>query len=414
MLVKPKDGIVHSTMTFVMAASCNRAPVCDEAHRERHGEKAILSSMECTIVEYLSEQQASFADVPLNDVDSLILSTIAYFNFEKGAIGRCMPFELVPLPIAVCGISHDDLYGGIWLSRMGGDDFLKALLASPRFMSLEVGYYINDVSSHFEKQFSAVTFFLPDGSAYAAFRGTDNTLAGWKEDFNLSFMEEVPSQISARTYLEDIADTSPTHLFIGGHSKGGNLAEYAALTCREQTFGKIDRIFNHDGPGFAFMKNERIDSPEYRSKLSKTVPESSVFGMLMENRDDYRVVRATGILFAQHATTHWLIEGNDFITIDAVGPESVIVSSTLTNWAALYDSDKRALLIDAAYDILRATNADSWSELAKDPTGNALAIAEAVAQLPSDMRVTLFRMIRDIIPVLSSEASGHLREKLDI
>ena len=260
--------------------------------------------MNSTIVEYLDEQREPFDAVPLNDVDSLVFSTISYFSFEKGAIGRTVPTELVPLPVAICGISHADLYGDIWLSHMGGDEFLSALLASPRYSELKVGYYANDVSNHFEKQFAAITFFFPDGSAYVAYRGTDNSLAGWKEDFNLTFMEEVPSQVSARTYLEDITDTEPTRLYVGGHSKGGNLAEYAALTCREQTFDKVERIFSHDGPGFAFTPTLRIDSPAYKAKLSKTVPESSVFGMLMESRPDYRVVRANGVLFAQHASTH--------------------------------------------------------------------------------------------------------------
>ena len=368
--------------------------------------------MERTIVEYLLEQRASFVDVPLNNVDSLVLSTIAYFNFEKGVIGRTPPSERIPLSTAICGISHEDLYGGIWLSHMGGDDLLEALLTSPRFMDLQVGYYINEVSSHFEKQFAGITFFLPDDAAYVAFRGTDSSLAGWKEDFNLTFMSEVPSQISARTYLEDIAGTGAKHLYVGGHSKGGNLAEYAALTCRKQTFEKIERVFNHDGPGFAFMPNERIESPEYKERLQKTVPESSIFGMLMENRANYRVVRAKGILFSQHASTHWVIEENDFVSVGAISPEAALISNTLTSWAASYEPEKRALFIDAAYDVLSAAGADTWAELAEVRPANALAIAIAVKKIPADMRATLLGMIRDIAPILGSEAAKQARDRL--
>ena len=364
------------------------------------------------MVEYLFERRASFADEPLNDVDSLILSTVAYFNFEHGAIGRIVPTELVPLPVAICGISHDDLYGGIWLARMGGGEFLQALLASPRFMDLKVGYYINEVSSHFEKQFAAVTFFLPDGTAYAAFRGTDNSLAGWKEDFNLTFMKEVPSQISARTYLEDIAGTNPARLYVGGHSKGGNLAEYAALTCREQTFAKVERIFNHDGPGFAFEVSKRIDDAAYRAKLSKTVPESSVFGMLMEGRADYRVVQSTGVLFAQHASTHWVVENGDFVEVGKISPEAAILSSTMNSWAKSYEPEKRELFIDAVYDIFCAADADTWRELSENPSGAALAMAGAVAKLPADMRATLLRMVRDLAPIVGSETAKHARAHL--
>ncbi len=368
--------------------------------------------MEHTIVEYLHKQRASLEDVPLSDVDSIILATIAYFNFENGTLARTMPTELVPLPIAICGIAHKDLFGGIWLERMGGDEFLAALLTSPRFMDLNVGYYVNEVSGHFEKQFAACTFFFPDGSAYAAFRGTDNSLAGWKEDFNLTFMEEVPSQISARTYLEDIAGTDPAHLYVGGHSKGGNLAEYAALTCREQTFAKVERVFNHDGPGFAFKASKRIDEPAYKAKLSKTVPESSVFGMLMESRADYRVVQSTGVLFAQHASTHWVVENGDFVEVGKISPEAAILSSTMNSWAKSYEPEKRELFIDAVYDIFCAADADTWRELSENPSGAALAMAGAVAKLPADMRMTLLHMVRDLAPIVGSETAKHARAHL--
>ena len=368
--------------------------------------------MDSTIIDYLAKQRASFSDVPLNEVDSLVLSTISYYRFENGTLGRTVPSEIVPLPVAVCGISRDELYGGFWLSRMGGDEFLAEVLASPRFMELKVGYYANDVSNHFEKQFSAVTFFLPDDTVYIAFRGTDNSLAGWKEDFNLTFMEEVPSQISARTYLEDIADMHAAPLFVGGHSKGGNLAEYAALTCRNQTFEKVVSIFNHDGPGFAFIPSDRFDTPAYDAKLRKTVPESSVFGMLMENRTRYRVVRAAGVLFTQHASTRWAVEGDDFVTLDQISPEAAIISGTLNSWAKLYEPDKRELFIDVVYDIFCAANAETLAEFSENRTSSALAVAGAAAKLPADMRSTLLDMIRDIAPIIGVEAAKKAKDKL--
>ena len=361
--------------------------------------------MDSTIVEYLMEQRSRFADEPLNEVDSLVFSTIAYFNFEKGALASVVPSTLVPLPVAACGIAHHDLYGGIWLERMGGDGFLAALLTSPRFMDVEVGYYANEVSNHFEKQFSAITFFLPNDEAYVAFRGTDNSLAGWKEDFNLTFMDELPSQVSARTYLEDIAGTGARRLFVGGHSKGGNLAEYAALTCREQTFDQVARVFNHDGPGFATAPGERIDEPAYREKLDKTVPGSSVFGMLMENRDCYRVVRSSGMLFMQHASTHWAVEGNRFVTLEAISPEAAIITNTLNSWSSLYDREERELFIDTIYEVLRAANAETWSDFLQDRFANALAVAEATASLPPDMRSKILAMLRDIAPIVRSETA---------
>ena len=361
------------------------------------------------ITEYLLEQRAPFDSVPLCDVDSLVFSTIAYFNFEAGVLGNTVPSEIVPLPVAVCGISHQDLFGGIWLEGMGGDEFLAALLTSPRFMGVEVGYYINEISNHFEKQFSAVSFFLPTGEVFVAYRGTDNTLAGWKEDFNLTYMRELPSHVSARTYLEDIASLDASRLFVGGHSKGGNLAEYASLTCRESTFAKIERVFNHDGPGFSFAPSERIDSGDYNAKLDKTVPGSSVFGMLMETRDCYRVVRSTGVLFSQHASTHWSVEDGRFVELDGLNPQVEIIAGTLNSWKDLYDSDEREMFIDAVFEVLRSADADTWSEFSRNPSESARAIAEATAKLPADMRTTILGMIADIAPILASKVTEKIR-----
>ncbi|MBQ9042810.1 MAG: DUF2974 domain-containing protein [Eggerthellaceae bacterium] len=357
------------------------------------------------ITGYLLEQRASFREAPLSDVDSLVFSTIAYFNFEAGELGNTVPSELVPLPVAVCGIAHHNLYGDIWLERMGGDEFLSALLASPRFMDVKVGYYVNEVSNHFEKQFSAVSFFLPTDEVYVAYRGTDNTIAGWKEDFNLTHTRELPSHVSARSYLEDIADLGASRLFVGGHSKGGNLAEYAVLTCRENTFAKVARVFNHDGPGFVFPPSERIDSAEYVAKLDKTVPGSSVFGMLMETRDRIRIVQSSGVLFLQHASTHWAVEDGSFVELANLSPEAEIVTNVLNSWKDLYDNDKRELFIDAVFEVLWAADADTWSEFSQHPAETARAIAEATIKLPPDMRATIVSMIGDIAPILASEVT---------
>lgn len=367
------------------------------------------------IIEYLGTQRASFSEVPLTEVDSLVLSTIVYLNFDKGTLGATVPSESVALPVALCGVERSELIDRMWLARMGGDEFILALLQSPRFMELRVGYFVNEVSSHFEKQFCAITFFFPDGSVYVAFRGTDNTLAGWKEDFNITFMKETPSQISARTYLEDIADVARqagASLNVGGHSKGGNLAEYAALTCRQQTFDLVERIFNHDGPGFAFRVSDRIDEAAYNAKLRKTVPESSVFGMLMETRENYRIVKSTGFLFAQHAATHWEVSDGQFAGAERISPEAEVIFGTLNKWAHTYEPSQRELFIDTVYKLFCATNAESWGEMNDHLSMNARAIVEAVAGLSPTMRSTLLGMFRDVANILGNEALRHVLSAL--
>ena len=368
------------------------------------------------LVKYFAERRESFSDAQLTEVDSLILSTLAYLYFESGVLGHTDPAQHVPLPAALRGVRRRELFGANWplYSLMGADTLLTALLESPRFMELEVGGYVSELSSRPAKQFSAITFFLPEGSAYVAYRGTDNSLAGGKEDLNLMFEEGVPSQVRARAYLEDVARKGDSRLYVGGHSKGGHLAEYAALTCDDQTYGRIGRVFNHDGPGFAFAPSARIESDEYAAKLSKTVPGSSVVGMLMEDRSLVRVVRSSGFLFDQHAPMHWVVKDGGFVELDAISPEASVVVATLNGWAASSGVDRRRLFVNTVFDVLGAAGAETWNELGRNCPASVGAIVSALRQLPSDMRDVVFGTLRDIASLVGAETVRHVRRALPV
>ena len=174
--------------------------------------------------------------------------------------------------------------------------------------------YINKIDEEEEKQFSAITVLMPDDTIYVSYRGTDNTIVGWKEDFNMSFKSHVASQLDSVKYLEEIAKEYPNiKLRVGGHSKGGNLAQYAALCTDEGTYRRIIAIYDHDGPSFLEDPSPRRTTAEYDRKLHKLVPESSAFGMILERRDDYRVVQSSASAIFQHHPFSWMVEGDDFV-----------------------------------------------------------------------------------------------------
>lgn len=357
-----------------------------------------------TIVTYLGECRESFSDVPLNEVDSLVLSTIAYFYVEHGRLAGVSADEHLQLPLALCGVRAADLFGVTWVSRMGGEALLHALFESPRFMEISVGNYITEMSQADEKQFAALTFYLPDGSAYVAFRGTDSSLVGWKEDFNISYLHAVPSQTRALAYLQDAASRCEGPLYVGGHSKGGNLAEYAALTCDDELFARIVGVFSHDGPAFAHEPSARMHDAAYVAKFHKSIPESSVIGMFMESRKDLTIVHSEGVLFAQHASTHWAVEDGAFVRADAITPDAEIVGRTVNRWASAYEPAKRELLVNALFDVLGAGDAATWAEWGKDYLGNSRAVLEAAFKLPPDLRNELIGMFMDIAIVFGGEA----------
>lgn len=356
------------------------------------------------LVDYVLGNFATFAEDPFNEADSLVLSTLSYCYMERGALGSLPPSARVPLPLALCGIPHADLFGTIFLATTGGPELLAAVLQSPRFAPLQVSNAVSRFSEEDQLQFSAVTVHLPDQTAYVAFRGTDSSTAGWKEDFNLSFMREIPSQKLAREYVEDVAAAGAARIVTGGHSKGGNLSEYAALTCNDATFERIDRVYNFDGPAFAFAPSDRIHDPAYAAKLHKIVPGSSIFGMIMEKRSGIRAVKAQGVSLQQHASTRWVVEDGGFVDLEGLTPEAEAFDRALHNWTELNDPAQREPLVEALFNAIDATEIDTWADLAVDPLprlGNAL---KAMGDLPPDVRNALL----NLAAYLAKESLGNL------
>ena len=195
----------------------------------------------------------SYQVAPFNDIDNLIYTQLSYALWD-GILSSSFDEE-VTLSDAVEEFfrsERDRLQqeDGFFSS----DDMLKLMRAiqhAERYKNNKLFGYVSQIDVSSAKQFSAMCFALEDGTIYVAYRGTDNTMVGWREDFNLSFMYTIPSQHLALNYLHDVAiHREKTMLRVGGHSKGGNFAVYASAFCDPLIAGRILEVYNHDGPGF--------------------------------------------------------------------------------------------------------------------------------------------------------------------
>ncbi len=180
--------------------------------------------------------------------------------------------------------------------------------------------FVSIIDEVAEIQFSAVTVELDDETVYIAYRGTDDTLVGWKEDLNMSFMDVVPAQAEALAYLEQVLHKHDYRkVYIGGHSKGGNLAVYAAVHVEDILQSSIVEVFNNDGPGF---KDNILSKQQYMNisdRITTLVPQNSVVGLLLEHDETYQVVKSSqssGIM--QHDGFSWEVLGNDFIYLPSL------------------------------------------------------------------------------------------------
>ena len=336
-----------------------------------------------SIVTYIEREQRTFIESPVNPVDSLVFSSLCYFNFDQLVLKpelsavRCSLDTHTSTPVllsdilALCEVNS--LTEGSWLKDSEETvRFIQAIRASRRYRDVSVALFVDETSDAVDKQFSACTFFFESGQgimAYIAFRGTDGTLTGWKEDFNLSYKPVIPSQRSALAYVSGVSSATTCQLILGGHSKGGNLAQYAALCTDEGTYRRIIAIYDHDGPSFLEDPSPRRTTAEYDRKLHKLVPESSAFGMILERRDDYRVVQSSASAIFQHHPFSWMVEGDDFVYQQDLNASAQFFDEALDTWLRSKTPAERERFIQTIYDLIMQTNATSWGRF-PNPSGS--------------------------------------------
>lgn len=266
-----------------------------------------------------------------NDVDALILSRLSYFPFDgivSEDINSKITISSASKQFFASDINNDKV---LWDSDT---DLLKACAQSARFKNMKLSGYVNTVEKEKQMQFSAVIIEMNSGCYFISFRGTDNTIIGWQEDFNMYYMFPLPSQRTAVEYLENAAKALNGQFYLGGHSKGGNLAVYASLFCSEKTRNRILEIYNHDGPGFDSKVIEQSGFKSVRSKIHTFVPQSSIFGMMFEHAEDYTIVKSSQKGFLQHDIYSWEVKRNSLVSL-----------TTMTNTSTFFDHTLSQLLV---------------------------------------------------------------------
>lgn len=355
------------------------------------------------ILDYLDWRgDIRMANAPFNEVDNLLLSELSYVAFDGILPGieddTWMTVEEAA-KIFFSQHNKEEIYEDRSLIAKA-PLVLEKMAKTERFQMMRLSCYVNRIDDEEEKQFSALLAECQDGTFFVAFRGTDDTLIGWKEDFNMSYISAVPSQLEAVSYLEQVAKKVDGRLRLGGHSKGGNLAVYAAVHCQEAIKEQILEIYNNDGPGFS---KEMLVSEAYekmRERIFTIVPQTSVIGMLLEHEEDYLVTKSNQSGIMQHDPLSWEVRGPKFVYLDDVKKNSRILDKTLKNWINEMASEQREAFVMTLFQVLSETGAKNVSELSEDRLGNLGALiktAKAVKQMTEEDQEMLAKVVRALI-----------------
>ena len=340
-------------------------------------------------------------DVPFtvdefNDVDNLILAFLAYTVFD----------DIVPEDGE--GISLEEARD-LYFMRHDREDVMREtnpifrapllmddMLTGNRFGSTVLSNYVSIVDQEKGAQFSALTYKLADGTAYIAYRGTDTSLLGWREDFNMSYLSATEGQRLAAAYLDQMNRRIKTPVRVGGHSKGGNFAMYAAAFARSDIRDRIIRVYNNDGPGF---RQEVKDSPKFElilPKLTSIVPDTSIIGMLLSIGAAHSVVKSSEKGIMQHDGFSWQVARNEFVAaeLSSVGR---FIRQTQQNWLDGIDDERRARFVDQLFSLLEATGAETFDEMVGQKVASLEKILSAMGEMPPEDKKEFLRIFGELM-----------------
>lgn len=330
-----------------------------------------------------------------NEVDNLILSTLSYLSFDgiipespagSISIGQAAQryFRLHPLP------DEQDIEK---MNTGSGREWMFYLMASSRrFRNMRLSNYKNILDPESVKQFTAMTIHTFRNDLYIAYRGTNDTLTGWKEDFLLACLPEVASQEEAVNYARTVAEQyTQKRLFLGGHSKGGNLAVYAAVKVPMNIQDRIQTVWSNDGPGY---QEDFITSESYlrmAAKIHTIVPKSSVVGMLMAHDHQYTIVDSYQKGLLQHDGLSWRVIGNQFVHFPELTRESQAAGRSIRTWLDTHPQEERLAFVNALFDVLSATGTQKLSEIRRDRIKSMIVSLPYYRELPKDTREQILR-----------------------
>ncbi len=375
----------------------------------RTSEKNISASSDeriRSVFDYIAEEKATFAEKPFCAEDSLVLTQLTYFHMGD-YVKTFMPYFTFSTSLVQLD-NHDALSNMSRSIRIPDDScrLLSMAARSRRFGKTKIKYFVEHTDKEAEKQFAAMTFLLDDHTAFVAFRGTDNTIVGWRENFNMAYMTPVPSQTASAEYLSRVINRLFTRrVYVGGHSKGGNLAVYASAFCGQKEQNRILGIYNLDGPGF---KDDLLNTPEMlaiNGRVHNILPQSSMIGTLLKPVGDQTIVRSSAEGFDQHNPINWHISNNRLVEEESLSRDALVFDRVLDRWLDSLDNPQRELIVDTMFDIIGSSGARTFNDAIEMIKSGDISALRVIKNMAPETR-------RRLLPLFKNLGVEYIKEKI--
>ncbi len=350
-----------------------------------------------------------FEEFGINEIDELILARVSYFPYDRIKMKPKEKFKDIAKKME--SFTDNDF---IW---KGDKELLEKLGESERYSDVTITDYIKHNVEEEQKQFSAITIHVGNSLHYVSYCGTDYSLYAWKENFNLSFMDKIPAQIEAKKYFDEIAKQYKGKFILGGHSKGGNLAIYAAVKASAKNRSRIIKAINYDGPGF---RSDFLKSKEYKEmlpKLHEYIPQDSVVGMLLTQDEAFTVVLSTEKAILQHDIFSWVVNKDKLMKVPNTTKASKITNRALTNWIKNCSLEQRQIFIDSVYEMLYATEATSLKELSSTWVSKIGIVLKTYNNLSEKDKKIMSKTVKQIVTsyrkAIRDDNKKEIKQKID-
>ena len=338
------------------------------------------------LIDYLAWRgDIPFSVSPWNEVDGLMCAVLSYLNFHGLQDHRGWTLrEAKRIDLLI------EAQGNTFGPRK---KMFEAMAETARFGDCRMHHFIALTDEDASMQFSAMCMDLPDDTKAVVFRGTDNTLVGWREDFNMSYQTRVPAQQAAAYYLLKAAKLTDRPIRLIGHSKGGNLAVYAGASMPERIQNRIESIWSYDGPGMNLDVSRSDGFTRIRDKIHSYIPQTSIIGLLMEYYRPYTVVHSIAKGLEQHDPMSWQVYGEHFEEMESIDRTASVVCETLHEMLTNSTPEQRAAFVDTLFHLADNTNATRMSDILNEKFRSLVKMAGGRKELDPETRRVFTRLM---------------------
>lgn len=366
------------------------------------------------IMDYINWRgDLSFEQSKFNEVDNLILACFSYVNLDGiPAVAEQKGIELKNLAEEFMKLhTMEELEADKSFIRLAPFMMLE-MAETNRFGNSVIRNYVNEIVTEAEQQFAAVEIVLEDGTSYVSFRGTDDTIIGWKEDFNLS-TGVVPAQERAVEYVRRVSENTTGMLRVGGHSKGGNLAIYGAVMCKE-AHEKILEVYSNDGPGFSKEFQELPETEVMMDKIIRIIPEYSIIGTLLEHEKTPVIVASSSKGLLQHDGFSWEVQGPALVRRDSLSRTALRFIEILHKWIDGMEMEQKKVLIEDLFATLQASGYENLSEVQSGGLKSLAAMVKRVEKFAPESRGMMQELLVAICGGWLEQLQMDTKDKLSV